>query len=128
VGSYLAGIALSFARLGVVHGLAHPLGSLYHLPHGVVCAACLPHAIELNRTAFVKKYDTLSATVGGDLLATIKTLMTRLNMKSPFCGQPLREAELIIRETLASGSTKANPKPITRTDVEWLLARLFAST
>lgn len=29
VGSYLAGVALSFSRLGLVHGMAHPLGSLY---------------------------------------------------------------------------------------------------
>lgn len=127
-GSYLGGVALSFARLGVVHGLAHPLGALYHVPHGAVCAACLPAALELNRKAFGIKYDTLSEAVEGDLLQFVKALMGRLDMTSPFRGKPLREPELIIRETLASGSTKANPKPITRTDVEWLLARLFLPT
>ena len=125
VGSYLAGVALSFARLGVVHGLAHPLGSLYHLPHGVVCAACLPHAIELNRDAYASKYDHLSSALDGDLLETILKLMGRLNLTSPLQGLPLREAELIIQETLASGSTKANPKFITRADVEWMLERVF---
>ncbi len=124
-GSYLGGIALSFARLGVVHGLAHPLGVLYHLPHGAVCAACLPHAIELNRPAFGAKYDTLSGAVGGDLLTRIRDLMERLDMPSPFAGKPLREKDMIIRETLGSGSTRANPKFITQADVEWLLARLF---
>lgn len=127
IGSYLAGVALSFARLGVVHGIAHPLGSLYHLSHGVVCAACLPHAIELSRETYGSKYNTLCSAVNGDLLKTVRALMTRLNLKSPFPGQPLREADLVIKETLASGSTKANPKPITRADVEWLLARLFAT-
>ena len=125
-GSYLGGVALSFARLGVVHGLAHPLGALYHVPHGAVCATCLPHTVELNRAAFGTKYDNLSQAVGGDLLEFIRGLMLRLNMASPFRGMALREKELIIRETLASGSTKANPKPITRADVEWLLERLFA--
>lgn len=126
VGSYLAGVALSFARLGLVHGLAHPLGSLYHLPHGVVCAACLPYAIELNRNAYGSKYDHLSTALGGDLLETILKLRKRLNVTAPFRGQPLREADLIIQETLASGSTRANPKLITRADVEWILERLFS--
>ncbi len=124
-GSYLGGIALSFARLGVVHGLAHPLGALYHVPHGAVCAACLPHAIELNRQVFGAKYDILSGAVGGDLLTRIRDLMARLDMTSPFAGKPLREKDMIVAETLASGSTRANPKPITRADVEWLLARIF---
>jgi alcohol dehydrogenase class IV len=126
IGSYLAGVAFSFARLGVVHGMAHPLGSLYHLPHGVVCAACLPHAIQLNRDAYGIKYDNLSTALGGDLLNTVLSLKLRLNLQSPFLGQPLREADQIIKETLVSGSTKANPKLINRADVEWMLARLFA--
>ena len=126
VGSYLAGVALSLARLGIVHGMAHPLGSLYHLPHGVVCAACLPHAIELNRETYQTKYDTLSSAVDGDLLKTILTLMRRINIQSPFPGKPLREADMIVKETLASGSTKANSKLITHADVEWMLTRLFA--
>jgi len=125
IGSYLAGVALSFARLGIVHGMAHPLGSIYHLPHGVVCAACLLHAIELNREAYGAKYDKLSSAAGGDLLITTVALMMRLNLKSPFWGQHLRDAEMVIKETIASGSTKANPKLITLADVDWMLTRLF---
>lgn len=125
IGSYLAGVALSFARLGIVHGIAHPLGTIYDLPHGVVCAACLPHAVELNRDSFGAKYDSLGRAMGGDLQDAIQDLLKRLNMTSPFTGKPLHEKDLIIRETLASGSTKANPKAITREDVEWLLERLF---
>lgn len=128
VGSYLGGVALSFARLGVVHGLAHPLGTLYDLPHGVVCAACLAPAIELNRESIGSKYATLSEAVGGDLLDTVKALIDRLDVANPFAGQPVKEKELIIRETLASGSTKANPKPVTRSDVERMLATLFGGT
>ncbi|MEI6516693.1 MAG: hypothetical protein WCO77_12015, partial [bacterium] len=62
---------------------------------------------------------------GGDLLTRIRDLMERLDMPSPFAGKPLREKDMIIRETLGSGSTRANPKFITQADVEWLLARLF---
>ena len=126
-GSYLGGLALSFARLGVVHGLAHPLGVLYHTPHGAVCAACLPYSLELNRAAFGAKYDDLSRVAGKDLITYVNELTQRLGLVSPFSGTPLRDAEMIIRETLASGSTKANPKPITRADVEWILGKLFAA-
>jgi alcohol dehydrogenase class IV len=125
-GSFLTGVALSFARLGVVHGIAHPLGSLYHVPHGLVCAACLPHSIELNRAAFGGKYDIMSQAVGGDLAGRVRTLTRAVGIASPFAGQALREKETLIAETLASGSTHANPKAITRADVEWLLSRLFA--
>jgi alcohol dehydrogenase class IV len=124
-GSYLTGVALSFARLGVVHGLAHPLGTLYHVPHGQVCAACLPHALELNREAFGGKYAVMSQAVGGDLIAKVQSLSRTLGLVSPFAGQTLWEKETIVTETLASGSTQANPKSITRADVEWFLDRLF---
>lgn len=125
-GSYLAGVALSFARLGVVHGLAHPLGTLYHVPHGLVCAACLPHALELNREAFKDKYRIMSETVGIDLITRVRDLSHKLGIVSPFTGREVRERERMISETLASGSTQANPKSITRADVEWMLNRLFS--
>jgi alcohol dehydrogenase class IV len=126
-GSYLTGVAFSFSRLGVVHGIAHPLGSLYHIPHGLVCAACLPLSIEFNRNTVGNKYSRMSEAVGQDLLDHVKALMITLNIGAPFAGKPCPERERIISETLTSGSTKANPKTVTRQDVEWLLDKLFAS-
>jgi alcohol dehydrogenase class IV len=125
-GSYLAGVALSFARLGIVHGLAHPLGTLYHVPHGLVCAACLPHALELNRDAFGDKYRIMSETVGTDLITRVGDLSRNLGIVSPFAGREVLEKEKMIAETLASGSTQANPRSITRADLEWILDRLFS--
>lgn len=124
-GSYLGGVALSFARLGVVHGLAHPLGALYGVGHGEACAACLPLALEFNRTVLGRKQDDLAQAMGGDPLAVAERLIRDLDLGSPFKGQPLRDRERIITETLASGSTLANPRPVSRADVEWFLERLF---
>ncbi len=124
-GSFLAGIALSSARLGVVHGIAHPLGSIYHMPHGQVCAACLPHAIDLNREVIGRKYDRMSQTIGTDLQTFVRQLASGLGLGRPFAGLPVKDRERIIAETLSSGSTKANPKTIDRKDVEWMLDRLF---
>ena len=125
VGSYLAGIALANARLGLIHGLAHPLGVRYSVPHGLACAACLVPVLEFNRPFIEEKYGWMSACVGADLLAAIERLMNTLAVSSPFRGQPLRDVEAIVAETLASGSTAANPRPVSRADVIELLSRLF---
>lgn len=49
--SHLAGICLSQTGLGIVHGLAHPLGGRYDLSHGLALALVLPTALEFNRSA-----------------------------------------------------------------------------
>ena len=56
LGSFFAGIALSNVGLGLVHGLAHPIGCKYNLPHGKVCGALLPYVIEYNLEYRADKY------------------------------------------------------------------------
>lgn len=126
LGSYMAGIALSTARLGVIHGLVHPLGARYGLPHGLLCGVTLPLALELNRGAMGSAYDELSKIVGRDLITIIRSLLETLDLAdSPLAGKDICDRETIVRETLASGSTKANPKTVTPDDVSWLLEQMF---
>ena len=49
--SLCSGIVLMNAGLGVVHGLAPPLGSIFSIPHGVVCGTLMASA---NDTILVK--------------------------------------------------------------------------
>ena len=49
--STLSGLALANAGLGVVHGLAGPIGGMIPAPHGAICAALLPGAMEVNLQA-----------------------------------------------------------------------------
>jgi alcohol dehydrogenase class IV len=44
----LSGITLAHAGLGVVHGLASPLGGYFPIPHGVACAGLLGTATKMN--------------------------------------------------------------------------------
>ena len=125
MGSYLAGLSLSNARLGIVHGLAHPLGARFHVPHGLACAVCLPYAIEFNREAMGAKYGRLSEAVGGDLLAATNRLLRVFKIASPFAGKTIPDRAKVIEETLTSGSTAANPRKVTAADVDGLLDRMF---
>ncbi|EMO3465936.1 iron-containing alcohol dehydrogenase [Klebsiella variicola] len=46
--SLCGGLALANAGLGVIHGLAGPLGGLCDAPHGALCGTLLPYGLELN--------------------------------------------------------------------------------
>lgn len=48
--SLCGGLALTNAGLGVVHGLAGPLGGLSDAPHGALCGVLLPYALEMNHS------------------------------------------------------------------------------
>ncbi len=126
LGSFLSGVAFSHSRLGVIHGIAHPLGILYDVPHGLICSLCFIPSIKLNLDAMGnQKYAIMSQAVGMDLLQKIHELQKTLRIVSPFKGKPILDKEKIIAETLKSGSTAANPKTITRADVEYLLREIF---
>ena len=56
VAQYIAGMAFSNVGLGVVHGMAHPLGAIFDIPHGVANALLLPTIMEFNMPAAVDKY------------------------------------------------------------------------
>ena len=44
-GAFLSGVTLANAGLGVVHGVAGPMGGIVDIPHGVACANLLPFAV-----------------------------------------------------------------------------------
>jgi alcohol dehydrogenase len=47
-GSLMSGITLANAGLGIIHGLASPIGGFFEIPHGVVCGTLLAEATKMN--------------------------------------------------------------------------------
>ena len=45
-GAFLSGVTLANAGLGVVHGVAGPMGGILSIPHGIACANLLPYAVK----------------------------------------------------------------------------------
>ena len=63
---YIAAQAFSNVGLGLVHGMAHPMGSLFDIPHGVANALLLPTIMEYNMPCCIEKYGVIARTMGID--------------------------------------------------------------
>ncbi|MDJ0784224.1 MAG: iron-containing alcohol dehydrogenase [Desulfosarcinaceae bacterium] len=59
-----AGIAFSNAILGAVHALAHPLGGLYDLHHGLVNSVMLPVVVRQNLSHAEDKFARMARALG----------------------------------------------------------------
>ncbi|MBY0119611.1 iron-containing alcohol dehydrogenase [Paenibacillus sp. FSL H8-0317] len=61
---FLGGIAFNNAGLGYVHAMAHQLGGVYDLPHGVCNAMLLPYVEELNAKHVPGKFRHIAKAIG----------------------------------------------------------------
>ena len=64
LGQYLTGMGFSNCGLGIVHSMAHGLGSLYDTPHGVANAIILPTVMEYNKEAVGEKLRDVAKAMG----------------------------------------------------------------
>jgi len=64
VGSFLAGVAFSHSMVGMVHGISHALGGVYHIPHGLANALVLPEVMAYNLEARIDRYADIAAALG----------------------------------------------------------------
>jgi alcohol dehydrogenase len=62
--STMAGMAFSFARTGLVHGMAHPLSSYYNLQHGLANAILLCHVMDFNAPSCAEKLLKVAVAMG----------------------------------------------------------------
>lgn len=71
--SLLAGMAFNNANLGYVHAMAHQLGGLYDMAHGVANAVLLPHVCRYNLIANPEKFADI-ATFMGENVSRLSTM------------------------------------------------------
>ncbi|MFV0547323.1 MAG: lactaldehyde reductase [Limnobaculum xujianqingii] len=64
LGQYIAGMGFSNVGLGLVHGMAHPLGAFYDTPHGVANAILLPHIMAYNADFTGDKFRAIAVAMG----------------------------------------------------------------
>lgn len=65
-GEYLAGMAFSNASLGYVHSMAHQLGGVYDLVHGLCNAILLPYVSRFNAAVSSERFADIAKAMGVD--------------------------------------------------------------
>ncbi|MDT8379110.1 MAG: iron-containing alcohol dehydrogenase [Desulfotignum sp.] len=135
IGSTLAGMAFANARLGCIHSLAHSLGGFYNLPHGVVCTAILPHALEYNLISNPKKFSEIASALGEkvngqdymtaakSLIPALERLITDLNLTCHLKEISVKEEDIpqLVENALKTGIHVSSPRKIDRDGLETIL-------
>jgi len=115
--SYRAGAAFTRAYVGYAHGIAHALGGLYGLPHGLACAVALPVVLEAYgppaHARLAKLYDAAGLPPGpegaeakaGAFIHTLSVLNTSLGLPGRF--ECIREED--VPEIAARCLKESNP-------------------
>ena len=136
---YVAGMAFSNVGLGVVHGMAHPMGSLHNIPHGVANALLLPTIMEFNAPVCREKYVEIAKAMDA-----YKPGMTQIEAAQAACdavralavevGIPQHLSEIGIYEkdidaladqAIADVCTPGNPRKVTRDDIVALYKKVL---
>ena len=138
--SLFGGLALANAALGAVHGFAGPIGGMFPAPHGAVCAALLPHVMEVNLRALQQRQPEAEAlrrygetarvltgsdgAVAADGIAWVTELCQALRIP------PLRSYEIatkdlpgVTEKAALSSSMKGNPIALTVDEMQGILER-----
>lgn len=137
--SLFGGLALANAGLGVVHGLAAPLGAQCKAPHGALCAALLPHGMQANVAALrarapqhpvLERYAAIARLLTGRKAASaedgidwVRALCAELNVPALHAWR-VAESDLpdIAEKAARASSMQANPIPLTAEEILAVLA------
>jgi alcohol dehydrogenase class IV len=138
--SLFGGLALTNAGLGIVHGIAGPIGGKLSAPHGAICARLLPYAMEVNIAAMQKRlpnsealrrYDEIARTLtgsetakAGDGVEWVKELCGTFRIPSlASYGLSVEDFPELIDSADRASSTKANLVQLTRDEMLKILSR-----
>ena len=136
--SLLGGMALANAALGAVHGFAAPLGGMFPAPHGAVCAALLPRAMEINVNALrarspenLERYHEVARLLTGkphatapDGVAWVAALCRKLEIP-PLRNYGVTQSDLpvLVEKAAQANSMKGNPIVLTEEELRQIISR-----
>lgn len=137
--SLYGGLALANAGLGAVHGFAGPIGGMFPAPHGAVCAALLPYALEANLRALrtraprhpaLARFEQLGRLLTGsphagadDALRWIRDLIAALQIpRLPAYGITATDIPALVAAAQTASSMKANPLALTEDELAAILS------
>lgn len=112
LGSCLAGMAFANAPVAAVHALAYPLGSHFHLPHGLSNALMLLPVLEMNLPVAAEAYAQLAACIGptsgsaearaAQFMQSMRILLERSGLPRTLgqAGVPAGQIELLSTEAM----------------------------
>ncbi len=114
--------------LGSVHSLAHTLGGLYNMPHGLANSIILPYALKQNSPVITKHMETLCIFLGiqepstEGFIAYIVDLRKELGIPHTLVEADIPEikASEIAKIAYADPSTGSNAMPVMAEDFERL--------
>lgn len=136
---FLAGMAFNNASLGYVHAMAHQLGGLYNLPHGVCNAVLLPHVESFNASVSAARLKDVAAAMGvetrglGDeegaeaALEAIRTLSRAIGIPRGLndLGVNADDIPTLAANTMNDACGATNPRRATQQDIEEIFRNAF---
>jgi len=138
IGSNLAGAAFSNALVGCVHAMAHALGGLFDVPHGLANAILLAPGLEYNLDVAASRIAELAPSFrvqpAGSDEETARAVVAAVKALAQGCGLParLRDAgvpEGGLREAAEAaamdGAIFTNPRPATPEELLEVLAKAY---
>jgi len=100
MGSLLGGFCLGPVNTAGVHALSYPLGSMFHLAHGLSNALLLPYVMEFNMGAAPARYADVAIALGckreNNDIDTAKKGIDKIKQLIAQCGIPARLGDLSI--------------------------------
>lgn len=137
VAQYVAGMAFSNVGLGLVHGMAHPLGAIFDIAHGVANALLLPLVMEYNAPAALDKYGDVARAMGVSTqgmsrdeaaraaVEAVRGLALRVGIPQHLRELGVAEGDLerLADQAMADVCTPGNPREVTREAVLELYRR-----
>lgn len=134
VAQYIAGMAFSNVGLGVVHGMAHPLGAIFDIPHGVANALLLPIIMEFNAPAALNKYVDIAKAMNvyqtgmtkeeaaKAAVDAVKALSIKVGIPQHLMELGIKESDLekLANSAIADVCTPGNPREVTKEIILYL--------